>query len=112
MIFFVIITIVHLKTKLKMKIIFFPFLSLTGSLVWCSWMLACPIASAEQPASEISTPSPRVEASPSQKFQKFKKPTLNLRDAEGTQAPNLFDEKMNPKSRYELDGQALEIDTD
>ncbi len=34
------------------------------------------------------------------------------KEAEGTQAPNRFDQDTIIKSRYELDGQNLEVDTD
>ena len=44
--------------------------------------------------------------------KKKKKRIPRERDAEGTQAPNRFENEMIIKSRYELNGQPLEVDTD
>ena len=44
--------------------------------------------------------------------QRKKKHAPREREAEGTQAPNRFDQDLIIKSRYELNGQSLEVDTD
>ena len=60
--------------------------------------------------SQTHAPSERSEASNSSKNHKKRKP--REREAEGTQAPNRFDQDLIIKSRYELNGQSLEVDTD
>ncbi len=53
------------------------------------------------------TPSAAVE-----KKGKKRKKFANDKEAEGTQAPNRFEQDLIIKSRYELNGQSLEVDTD
>ena len=53
-----------------------------------------------------------VEEKPSPVRLKKGKRAPREREADGTQAPNRFDQDLIIKSRYELNGQSLEVDTD
>ncbi len=53
-----------------------------------------------------------VEKKPSPAHLKKGKRAPREREADGTQAPNRFDQDLIIKSRYELNGQSLEVDTD
>ena len=60
---------------------------------------------------------PEVESSPTPSLRspvpkKSRGKIKSEKEAEGTKAPNRFDPDIVPKSKYELDGQPLEVDTD
>lgn len=61
----------------------------------------------ETPKAEVSS-SPKSDAHP--RNQKAR--TQREREAEGTQAPNRFSTDIILKSKYELNGQSLEVDPD
>ncbi len=52
------------------------------------------------------------EESSVKKPRKSKVRAPREKEAEGTQAPNRFDQDVIFKSKYELDGKSLEVDTD
>jgi hypothetical protein len=65
----------------------------------------------ESPLSEMPQVSPEKEkVRPVKKKSKGRMP--REKEAEGTQAPNRFDPDTFIKSRYELNGQSLEVDTE
>lgn len=74
-------------------------------------------ASAQDALSPQTGPSPHSisaasEESGTQLVRKSKGKIPREKEAEGTQAPNRFGADIIIKSRYELNGQPLEVDTD
>lgn len=76
-------------------------------------------------ASEEPTPDPQpspqtsIDSRPQTQFlegdtlpKKRKRSVTREKEAEGTQAPNRFDADLILKSKYEINGQALEVDPD
>jgi hypothetical protein len=65
--------------------------------------------------SEVSVSSDRersTQQKTSHKSEKKRKSFSGEKDAEGTLAPNRFDQDLIIKSRYEVNGQSLEVDTE
>jgi len=58
----------------------------------------------------LTASSESKSARPAKKKSKGRKP--REKEAEGTQAPNRFDADTFIKSRYEVNGQSLEVDTE
>jgi hypothetical protein len=59
------------------------------------------------PASVVTQPEAKVK-----KIHSSKGKVTREKEAEGTQAPKRFDTDIVIKSQYQLNGQALEVDTD
>ena len=73
------------------------------------WIVTVSLGLAHPAFSEKVPPGTTSQA-PEKKKAKGNK--TREKDAEGTQAPHRFDQETIIKSQYELDGQALEVDTD
>jgi hypothetical protein len=67
-------------------------------------------AQSQKSPKEVKESSHDTSADPHS--SKKKKSVPREKDAEGTQAPNRFDQDLIIKSRYELNGQSLEVDAD
>jgi hypothetical protein len=87
------------------------------SVLLAFWVSSVGAAEAEisQRPEGVSTDSSKssddhATASPAKKKSKGKKP--REKEAEGTQAPNRFEAETFIKSRYEYNGQSLEVDTE
>ncbi len=71
------------------------------------------LSEARESAEVVSEESEsELEEKPSPAHLKKGKRPPREREADGTQAPNRFEQDLIIKSRYELNGQALEVDTD
>ena len=68
------------------------------------------LSEAETPTSE--TPASEVPVQVPRKSKKARGNIKREKEAEGTKAPNRFDSEAIIKSRYELNGKFLEVDTD
>lgn len=88
---------------------------LLQAAVALAFQVATPFAVADEatPAQDAEpTPSVSESPAPSEPQKKPKGRVAREKEAEGTQAPNRFDADIIFKSKYELNGKPLEVDTD
>lgn len=86
------------------------FLPLQWSVVWGETTVP-EIQMETQMEAQVPKPQPSVQ--PQQKRSKIRKGRVRReKEAEGTQALNRFDADLILKSKYELNGQSLEVDPD
>ena len=76
---------------------------LLASILLMFWALSALAKEAQSLATPTPSPAPPAKKSRTKE---------TMKDAEGTQAPNRFEADPVIKSRYTLDGNPLEVDTD